>query len=476
MRAGRARAVVVAAAVALAASLLGAVPARAAGTEPVPSVSAANPAPGTLTATWPEPANGPADAGYLVRVRAQDSSLVTKVVTTERSASCDVGAGTFVVAVSALTVDGETPEAASAPVVVRAQARSLDVSAAVVRPYRDGFQDSVRVVASSAFPASGSIEVVGPTGRSVRAYPLATGTDWTVGFDGRSATGAALPPGVYQLRLDLDGATVATRTVTVASSQAATPSRRWSAPRLYPVRDGYRDSVQLVVSAGVPATMSVVITAVTGAGKGRVYGKGVLSRRLTGTFTWKGRWRGRTAPAGTYRAVVRVQGGEGSARTASTTIRVSDLRRVVESFDYTVAARKSLQRMAYGGFVAGSDAGGQRLRGCTTAGCQPDMGLYASTLPASVSFYAGVKVTACVRVTSGKPAGRFSYTNAVGGVVGPIYSFAGGGPGCYVPSVAPGTSVTGRTIHWLAANVDVRSRSVIDVAYFRITGRRYVLR
>jgi hypothetical protein len=104
------------------------------------------------------------------------------------------------------------------------------------------------------------------------------------------------------------------------------------------------------------------------------------------------------------------------------------------------------------------------------------MGLYASTLPASVSFYAGVKVTACVRVTSGKPAGRFSYTNAGGGVVGPIYSFAGGGPGCYVPSVAPGTSVTGRTIHWLAANVDVRSRSVIDVAYFRITGRRYVLR
>lgn len=476
MGARTARAAVLAAVLALLASLVVAAPARAAGTDPVPAVTATNPEPGTIAATWPEPASGPADLGYVVRVLGQDSSVVAKTVTTDRSASFVVGAGTFVVSVAAATVDAESAPTASDPVQVLALVRTLAVSAKVVRPLRDGFQDSVTISATSTFPASGTIEILAPNGRPVRVYPLASGTSWTAVFDGRSGTGAVLAPGVYQAELDLDGLAVATRAITVASTQAAVTAHRWSASSLYPVADGFRDTVQLRVDSSVPAVMSVVITAISGKGKGRVYGKGVLSRRLTGTFTWKGRWRGRTAPAGTYRAVIRVQGAEGAAGTRTTTIRVSDRRRVVESFDYTVTARKSLQRMAYGGFAAGSDTGGQRLRGCAAAACQPDMGLYATTLPASVSFYAGVKVTACVRITSGKPAGRFSYTNSGGGVVGPIYSFAGGGPGCYVPSVAPGTSVTGRTIHWLAANVDVRSRSIIDIAYFRVTGRRYVLR
>ena len=132
--------------------------------------------------------------------------------------------------------------------------------------------------------------------------------------------------------------------------------------------------------------------------------------------------------------------------------------------------------MAYGSVASGSDKGGQRLRGCTGSGCDPDMGLYSTALPTTVAPYAGVVVTACVRGTTGTPAGRFSYTDAGRGVVGPIYSFATAGSGCYAPQVAPGSSVSGRTIFWLAANVDTRSRSSIDVAYFRIKGTRFVLR
>lgn len=104
-----------------------------------------------------------------------------------------------------------------------------------------------------------------------------------------------------------------------------------SATSVFPVKDGYRDSVKLTVtptssvSGSVPATGTVKITH---------GGKTVTSWKLTSTakrtFTWGGRNNGSIKP-GTYVVTVSIKGPEGTTKTASKSLTVSSKKLVTKT-------------------------------------------------------------------------------------------------------------------------------------------------
>ena len=145
-----------AALLALVCSLAGVAPATAAGPtlDPVPSVTASSPEPDLLVATWSEPASGAPELGYAVRVRSLDDAVVQERSTTGVTESFTLTPGEYYVTVAAVSSAGETAETSSTPVTVSSLVRTGTVSGSVVRPYRDGFQDSVTLRATSSIETS----------------------------------------------------------------------------------------------------------------------------------------------------------------------------------------------------------------------------------------------------------------------------------------------------------------------------------
>ena len=69
------------------------------------------------------------------------------------------------------------------------------VTSTVLRPFRDGYQDSVRVSTTSNAPAHGTLRILNPSGVSVLTVPLATGTAWATTW-----TGCGCPTGATTSR------------------------------------------------------------------------------------------------------------------------------------------------------------------------------------------------------------------------------------------------------------------------------------
>ena len=152
-------------------------------------VDATNPAAGQLRASWPAPdAGGPVDH---YSVRANHAGVAARTVNTSSRAYTFTGlpAGTYQVSVVAVNATGGSDETFSAGVLVRALKQTGTVSATILRPYYDHFQDTVTLRATSTFPASGSAHVLNSAGKVVRSFTISKRTSFTATFNGRSSAG-----------------------------------------------------------------------------------------------------------------------------------------------------------------------------------------------------------------------------------------------------------------------------------------------
>jgi hypothetical protein len=359
--------------------------------QPVASVSVSNPTPGTLSASWPGPsgAGGPV-TNYLVLVR-QGDTVVTSTSTDSAFTSFALPAGTYTVSVTPSNEAGSAAATTSSPVTVRNLVVTRSVSATSVYPFTDGYRDSVTFEATSNFTVSGKIRLVNASGVVARSWTLASGKSWSIPFTGRTSSGSKLPYGAYTVRFTIGGQTPAATTLTLRRTEARVTSAAWAYATVYPVKDGYRDTVKLSVKTDKPATMAVTYTKY---GSSKVLGTATLTRRTSGTFIWTARFGGRVVSAGKYRAKIVVKGGDGSARTYYRYVNVSLKKITASKFTGTITATG-----AYISTIAGSpvkkSSGRVVVRWTSSKGS--DIALMGAQLPASFQDrYSGIVLHACV--------------------------------------------------------------------------------
>ena len=352
-------------------------------------VDATNPAPGQLHAAWPAPDSGVVTS-YTVRLN-QGGVVRKQSTTTSRSITfTNLTAGAYQVSVVASNGGGDSDETFSASVSVKALKQTGTVSSTTLRPYHDGFQDTITLRATSNFAASGTARVLSSAGKVVRSFTISKRTSWAATFNGRTSSGHALPYGHYRVRFTLGSKVVATRTISLAKTQSSLTSSSFSPSTVYPVHDGFQDTTKLTLKTNMPATMTVTITK---SGSSKVVASHKISLRLTGTYTWSAKSGGRPLPAGKYRAKIVVKGGDGSPRTSYRYVNVSAKKLVASKFTgYTTASD------AYLGAVSGSplDLGG-RVAFYSDSYLGSDIGLFGVRLPASYGDrYTGITLYGCV--------------------------------------------------------------------------------
>jgi hypothetical protein len=311
---------------------------------PVAFVGVTNPSPNTLVATWPASSGAGPVTSYTATLLNSSGAPVRSVRTTSRSVTWTaLAAGTYRVKVVAANATTSSAATLSSALAVKALVRTAVLTSSVLRPYRDGFQDTITARATSTFSASGSVKIRNRSGKIVRTYPLASGTSWSVAINGRAANGTRLPFGTYAAVTTLGGKVVATRSFTIRSSQVSISSVSKDRGTVYPYRDGYADTVAFKIRASLPATGTVKVLV-----GGRVAWSSRLSRNTTWSIRWNGRFGTRMAPAGSYKVVVELKGGEGTKRTRSTTVSVSAKKLTNVTFSATYSA--SVARDDCGGF------------------------------------------------------------------------------------------------------------------------------
>lgn len=439
---------------------------------PVASVDVTNPASLTLRATWPASTGGPATGGYRVQVfDTTTDTLVATAVSSDLTEDLVVPAeATYYATVAAIGDSGAVAATRSVDILIQVLIVTGTVSGTTIRPYVDGFQDSVVLRATSSFTATGSIKVLSSTGRVVRIWALSAGTLWAYRFNGRTAAGVRLPNGRYTVRFAVGGQLVL-RSVLIASSQVGTPSRSWQYAVVFPVTDRYRDTDRFSVATNLPARMTITIT-----GGGRTYLKLSISSRTRYSFLWAARYAGRLLPAGRYLATVVAKGGEGVARTSAAYVTVSLKKKTAKAFTVT---RSGLG--AWLGQISGTyypsccDPGALILWG----GSDYDEAVFAAGMPTSANGwgYSSVRLTACNSGATADAVLAFSWTAPGSGPIGSPVRFGNTENGCYRSSTfASRSAISGRYVYWQMANQqDANFLSYWYVKSFKITGYYYVL-
>lgn len=117
-----------------------------------------------------------------------------------------------------------------------------------------------------------------------------------------------------------------------------------SVATVYPVKDGYVDSVKLSVSASTSTGKSV---AATGSVKITRAGKTVKSWNLKSSKPWSATWNGRVGSKvvpGTYKVAVALKGPQGATKTTSATIKVVGDKLVTKTTSKTISAASAFPR------------------------------------------------------------------------------------------------------------------------------------
>ncbi|BDV30415.1 hypothetical protein [Microbacterium terricola] len=189
-----------------------------------------------------------------------------------------------------------------------------------------------------AIPFAGS--VVTTAGAVTKSAPVAS----TAGATAKttiSATG--LPAGTASVVAKIGAASSSATTITVRQVAITGTKLATSTTTIYPVRDGYRDSVKIAVSS--TATNGSTIPA-TGTVKVTRSGKTVKTYKLTSskrwTATWDGKVSGKVVP-GTYKVSVSIKGPEGATKTASKTVTVKKGNLVTKTTSKWVKAGSLMQ-------------------------------------------------------------------------------------------------------------------------------------
>lgn len=232
---------------------------------------------------------------------------------------------------------------AAAPAHADPVALTVSLSAPVVTlPIGDGYRDdeSLAITASDAATATVSLQRDGAAATVLDpALALAAGTTSI------TVPTAGLAAGTWTATVTTtDGATQAA-TFTVAALHAAVTKLAVSrsASSVFPVKDGYRDSVVFTVTPTVSGPSSAKVT---GTAKLTRAGRTAKSWNLHGgrnRLTWNGKAGTRVKP-GTYTLTVRAKGPQGGTRTARTSVVVSAKRLVSRTTTVTKDASKVFDR------------------------------------------------------------------------------------------------------------------------------------
>lgn len=449
-----------------AATAAAAVKTRAGVPNAVTSIAASNPAPRTLRATWPASSGGGAATSYLVSATVSGVA-VTQATTTGLTWTFTLDPNTYRVTVIARNADGDSPQTTSNAVAVMALQRNSAMSSSVIRPTKDGYQDTVQLRASSNFTTSGSIRLLTSSRQVVRSWSLAAGKSWSVIVNGKDERGRNLRLGHYTVEWQLGGSVYASRSLQIASSKARALTVGWNARTFYPRKDGFGDSATLTVRTNVPAKITVKVTA---KGSARAVKSKTWKKRRTAALVWNGRGGGGVVSPGTYRTTVTVKGRVGKAKSYSRLIRVSG---------------KQIQGRAYTGYIDATDAYVRTLSGSFTGfsdgsiwlwstGSTYDILDFGANLPASHGGrYGQIRISACAESDSSAlaAAGVGFYDRF--GSVREAFSLSRQA-GC-TSAVFPAAYVNGRAMRWYAGNVSDYF-SYQEIGYFKFTTTIYELR
>jgi hypothetical protein len=485
----------------------------------------------SLDVTWGAPSVGAgAVLGYVVQYRSSRTTTWSCAVE-QFAGTCPPvpgGAATFArtIDLSALAQPGDdydvrvtagTATGLSAParpvrVTAAGLLRSAAISAGSLRPFADGFQDTVTVTASTNVESTAEVRITreGET-TPVRTYVLAPAMSYSQTWDGADDAGVAVAPGRYVLEVwtdDLSGSasvisTSSPMTVTVASSDVTAPTVSPSAPAVYPTRDGFLDTVTFSVTTAVPATTKLSITNATGT---KTYWHYTSPRQTRTTKAWAGTRQpsGGTLPAGTYWLRVSVTGANGSTAKALgsaahpgaipvvvSTKRLKSVRftKTVTPDDVVITAARGSVLLKPRTYEGRSSAELLVRGGLGQAGSPYDVLALSSSLPTTVAAkgYSGVKVSTCLRrspvgtnvLATGYMASTTKYAGWFSALVDESrseVSVASGTLDCRTPDlVTPAEATAGGRLRWSLFNWAAARTAYVPIYHFTITGTRYTL-
>ena len=315
---------------------------------------------GVTYGSVPIPTTGSAEI-----TRQSTGTLVSHVdfVTDQVSHSVPLVAGNYPIGTYVLTVDlvfgGVHKQKTWTVKVVPTQinATTVVLSSGVFFPARDGYRDivSIRLASSTStgtwIPVTGWVEIF-HGGRVELRIPLRR-SDQTVTWNG-TVSGRVTPPGGYLVRAVIRGPEGAPRTsadarLVVAQTRVTRAALVLSAGSVFPVRDGYRDSVTFS-TAGTASTGQLIRVA----GSLQVLdGSRVLWTvpvRNTGgnAYVWNGRTGGSVEP-GSFVVKLTLRGPEGAAISRTARIVVSGKHLVTHhtSSSATYTARYAFNACRY---------------------------------------------------------------------------------------------------------------------------------
>ena len=446
-----------------------------------------------FTVSWVPP-SGVTPTGYTISFHRRGTSSPWTTITPNLPASArsytyspwPVAAftpGTYDVRVAAIRGSATGPASLSKAGSVTALLQTGSASASILRPAKDGFQDSVILRATSNAPRSGTVRIRNSAGAVVMSWPLGTSTGWSAVWSGRDSSGTRVPFGTYRVEFwrpvrSSTPALISTRTLSVLSSQAAIPTVHLVSDTVYPAKDGYYDTIPIRASAVVPATFSLDVL-----NKGVVVYHRTYSRRSLLTVPWNGTDdRIKVLPVGSYTLRITAHGLEGKPTIKLRKVEVSALRAYPHPFSLQVSAGMAMQ--AYSPGVTVIDAGnGVHIDGGddpSTKEMEVNLATFNEKLPASVLTPTSVIISACTTHTDNTAAG-LAYLGYFSGALDNPYlsrawSYSVGDPaGCYrTKASAPSFALGDGYVQWWVGNGNIPGKTW-TVNSFRITGVSYVL-
>ena len=444
--------------------------------------------------TWGAPTGGATPTGYRISYHRRndagpwttivpDLPLSTRSYTYTPWPRAALAAGTYDIRVSAVRGASPGPASLSGAASITALAQTGTTSATVLRPARDGYQDSVTLRASSNAPRSGVVRIRNSAGRVVMSWPLSATPTWSASWNGKTSAGIQVPYGTYTIEFlrpvrATTSALISRRTINVMSSQAAIPSVTLVSDTVYPVKDGYLDSIPIRASAVVPSTYTLDIL-----DKGSVIYHRTYTRRMTLTVSWNGtNDRVRVLPVGAYTLRITAHGADGKPTVKLRRVLVSSKHAIPKPFSLQFTAGDAMMAYSSGVNLVDGDTGVQIDGGDdpTTATVEVNLATFTQKLPASVLPPSSVVVTACSTHTDNS-AGNLAYVGYFSGApdnpyLSRTWAYPLGDPaGCYrAKATAPSFAlVNGYAQIWVGNGSLPGHRWTVNS--FKISGVSYVL-
>jgi serine protease len=489
----------------------------------MPQSVAATPSLAGVDLTWAPPAVGAGSVtGYVVQYRSSSTGTWSCALplfagqcppvaggAATAAYSLDLSAlptttGEYDVRVTAGTESGLGTPSRPERMAVRGLVRTAELGSTTLRPYVDGFQDSVLVSATTTLESTAEVRISPEAGGApVRTIVEAPATAFAALWDGTDDVGDPVAPGRYVVQVltdDLSGTsaidTPQPLVVTVAGSDVAAPTLTSSSPTVYWRADGFFDTVTLTATTAVPAKAVFTVRSQSGT---VLWRKSTFTLSRTSSTTWSGRRSadGTVVPSGTYKLDVVVTGANGStAQLLDRPISVSSRVLKAVKFTKTVTPDKVVVSALRGSVALtpypydGTTSTELRVRGGLGAsGSVYDVLALSSSLPSTVAAkgYTGVKVTTCLRRspvgTSILGTGWMSSPTAFAGWFAALVDESAGNvtvsPGtidCRTPNIAtPSVATTGGRARWTLFNWGSSRSDYVPVYRFTITGTRYTL-